>query len=119
MVSQVAIKRGKEDKGCLSEIMLDVVEKLLKMQSRMTKGPLCSFIRVYMHASGCVPNGVQEGAPAGMLFTAQKSDWIDKDLYLRWVNEVFLKQIPEERPVLLLVDGHKAHVTQHAIEAVP
>lgn len=72
-----------------------------------------------MHASGCVPNGVQEGAPAGMLFTAQKSDWIDKDLYLWWVNEVFLKQIPEERPVLLLGDGHKAHVTQHAIEAVP
>lgn len=62
----------------------------------MTKGPLCSFIRVYMHASGCVPNGVQEGAPTGMLFSVQKSDWIDKDLYLRWVNEVFLKQIPEE-----------------------
>ena len=72
-----------------------------------------------MHVSGHVPNGVQEGAPAGMLFTAQKLDWIDKDLYLRWVNEVFLKQIPEERPVLLLVDGHKAHVTQDAIEAVP
>lgn len=49
-----------------------------------------------MHVSGRVPNGVQEGAPTGMLFTAQKSDWIDKDLYLRWVNEVFLKQIPEE-----------------------
>ena len=49
-----------------------------------------------MHVSGHVPNGVQEGAPAGMLFTAQKLDWIDKDLYLRWVNEVFLKQIPEE-----------------------
>lgn len=54
-----------------------------------------------MHASGCVQEeaqalGVQEGAPTGMLFTAQKSDWIDKDLYLRWVNEVFLKQIPEE-----------------------
>lgn len=45
-----------------------------------------------MHASGCLPNGVQEGAPTGMLFSVQKSDWIDKDLYLRWVNEVFLKQ---------------------------
>lgn len=72
-----------------------------------------------MHASGCLSNGVQEGAPTGMLFSVQKSDWIDKDLYLRWVNEVFLKQIREERPVLLLVDGHKAHVTQDAIEAVP
>ena len=85
----------------------------------MTKGPLCSLIRVYMHVSGRVANGVQEGALAGMLFTAQKLDWIDKDLYLRWVNEVFLKQIPEQRPVLFLVDGRKAHVTQDAIEAVP
>ena len=78
---------------------------------------------IYKSVHACkwarVPNGVQEGAPAGMLFTAQKSDWIDKHLYLRWVNEVFLKQIPEEWPVLLLVDGHKAHVTQDAIEAVP
>lgn len=55
---------------------------------------------IYKSVHACkwarVPNGVQEGAPAGMLFTAQKSDWIDKHLYLRWVNEVFLKQIPEE-----------------------
>lgn len=55
---------------------------------------------IYKSVHACkwahAPNGVQEGAPAGMLFTAQKSDWIDKDLYLRWVNEVFLKQIPEE-----------------------
>lgn len=49
-----------------------------------------------MHVSGRVPNGVQEGAPAGMLFTVQKSDWIDKDLFLRLLNEVLLKQIPEE-----------------------
>ena len=39
-----------------------------------------------MHVSGRVPNGVQEGAPAGMLFTAQKSDWIDKDLPLLTVG---------------------------------
>lgn len=31
MASQVAIKHGKEDKGCLSEIMSGVFEKLLKM----------------------------------------------------------------------------------------
>ena len=36
--------------------------------------------------------------------------------YLKWFREVFLKYIPMERPVLLLVDGHKAHVTQDVIE---
>lgn len=70
---------------------------------------------IYKSLSGRVPNGVQEGAPAGTLFTAQKSGWIDKDLYHKWFTELFLKEIPAERPVLLLVDGHKAHVTQEVI----
>ena len=72
---------------------------------------------IYKGLSGRVPNGVQEGAPAGTLFTAEKSGWIDKDLYLKWFIELLLKQIPQERPVLLLVDRHKAHVTQEVIEA--
>jgi len=71
---------------------------------------------IYKSLSGRVANGLQD-APAGTLFTAQKSGWIDKDLYLKWFTELFLKQIPQERPVLLLVDGHKAHVTQEVIEA--
>ena len=58
--------------------------------------PMFIYKSVHACKRACVPNGIQEGAPAGMLFTAQKSDWIDKDLYLLWVNEVFLKQIPEE-----------------------
>ena len=64
---------------------------------------------IYKCLSGCVPNGVQEGAPAG---TAQKSGWIDKDLYLKWFTELFLKQIFQERPVLLLVDGHSPRYTR-------
>lgn len=63
--------------------------------------------------------GTRRSTDWHVIYTVQKSDWIDKDLYLRWLNVVFLKQIPKERPVLLLVDGHKAHVTQDAIEAVP
>ena len=72
---------------------------------------------IYKSLSGRVPNGVQEGAPAGTLFTVQNSGWIDKDLYLKWFTELFLTSIPAERPILLLVDGHKAHVTQEVIES--
>lgn len=71
---------------------------------------------IFKSLSGRVPTRVGEGAPTGTLFTGQKSGWIDKDLYLKWFREVFLKYIPMERPVLLLVDGHKAHVTQDVIE---
>ena len=46
----------------------------------------------------------------------KKSGWIDKDLYLKWFSEVFLKAIPAEHPVLLIVDGYKAHVTQEVIQ---
>ena len=71
---------------------------------------------IFKSQSGRVPNGVQEGAPARTLFTAQKSGWIEKDLYLKWFREVFLRSVPVERPILLLVDGHKAHVMMDVIE---
>ena len=66
--------------------------------------------------SGRVPNGITERAPAGTLFAGQKSGWINKDLFLQGFKDLFLKSIPSERPVLLLVDGHKVHVTGDLIE---
>ena len=71
---------------------------------------------IFKNESGQIPYGVKDDAPAGSLFTAQKSGWIDKDLYLKWLNEVFLKSIPSQRPVMLIVDGHKTHVTPEVIE---
>ena len=67
---------------------------------------------IFKSPSGRLPNGVLEEAPPGMLFTAQKSGWIDKDLYLKWFDELFLKSIRAEQPMLLIVDGHKANVTE-------
>ena len=91
-------------------------EKVTVLACSSAAGNSLPPMLIYKSQSGRVPNGVQEGAPTNTLFTAQKSGWIDKDLYLKWFNELFLKHIPEERPVLLLVDGHKAHVTQDVIE---
>ena len=92
-------------------------EKVTVLACASAAGSTLPPMFVYKSLSGRVPNGVQEGAPAGTLFTAQKSGWIDKNLYLKWFTELFLTSIPAERPILLLVDGHKAHVTQEVIES--
>ncbi|XP_028518723.1 uncharacterized protein LOC114576372 [Exaiptasia diaphana] len=57
---------------------------------------------IYKNKSGRVPASVQEEAPPGTLFAAQKSGWIDKDLYLKWFKSLF--------------DGHKSHVTEDLIK---
>ena len=91
-------------------------EKVTVLASASAAGNSIPPMFIFKSQSGRVPNGVQEGAPAGTLFMAQKSGWIEKDLYLKWFKEVFLRSVPAERPILLLVDGHKAHVTMDVIE---
>ena len=91
-------------------------EKVTVLACSSAAGNSLPPMLIYKSQSGRIPYGVQEGAPTNTLFTGQKSGWIDKDLYLKWFKELFLKHIPEERPVLLLIDGHKAHVTQDVIE---
>lgn len=93
MAFQIAIKRGKKVKSCLSEITFSCGgETIEKCNPECQKAPYVHLLEytMYMHLSGHVLHWVQERAPAGMLFTVQKSDWIDKDLYLRGFNEVFL-----------------------------
>ena len=91
-------------------------EKVTVLACASAAGNTIPLMFIFKSLSGRVPNGVQEGAPAGTLFAGQKSGWIEKDLFLRWFKELFLKCIPPEHPVLLLVDGHKAHVTAELIE---
>ena len=91
-------------------------EKVIVLACATAAGNSLPPMFIFKSPSGRIPNGVQEGAPPGTLFTVQKSGWIDKDLYLKWFDELFLKSIPAERPVLLIVDGHKAHVTEDVIK---
>ena len=58
----------------------------------------------------------RKGYPQVLYSRCKKSGWIDKDLYLKWFSEVFLEAIPAKCPVLLIIDGHKAHVTQEVIQ---
>lgn len=72
---------------------------------------------IFRTPSGRVPPSVLDKAPSDTQFAALKSHWIDKDIYLAWFQEIFLKSIPDERPVLILVDGRKAIITQDFIRA--
>jgi len=91
-------------------------EKVTVLVCASAAGNSIPWMFIFKSLSGQVLNGVQEGAPTGTLFAGQKSGWIEKDLFLRWFKELFLNCIPAERPILLLVDGHKAHVTAELIE---
>ena len=39
----------------------------------------------------------------------QKEGWIDRDLFHQWFAFHFLRYAPQERPLLLLLDGHSSH----------
>ena len=109
----VAAKRGAKH---VPRISKGQHEKVTVLACASASGASLPPMFIFKSPNGRVPYGVQEGAPEGTLFVAQKSGWIDKDLYLKWFRDLFLKSIHSERPVLLIVDGHKAHVTKDVIE---
>ena len=49
------------------------------------------------------------------LYGMSKQGWIDSGLFYLWFHELFLKNIPPTRPVLLLLDGHSTHYTPEAL----
>lgn len=53
---------------------------------------------------------LKKGAPAGTIFAAHPSGWIQTNLFTQWF-EHFIKQTnpTKESPVLLILDGHYSH----------
>ena len=54
--------------------------------------------------------------PDDALYAKSESGWIDTELFMTWLNKIFLKYVVSQRPVLLLVDGHKSHITLDVID---
>ncbi len=54
--------------------------------------------------------------PEDALYARSESGWIDTDLFLAWLRKIFLQYVVAERPVLLLTDGHKTHITIDVID---
>ena len=44
-----------------------------------------------------------------------ENGWIEQELFFYWLKDLFLKYIPPEHPVMLLMDGHSSHYTPEAI----
>jgi len=56
------------------------------------------------------------GADENTMFAQQKSGWMDGDIYERWLETHFIKHVPSVRPLLLIFDGLKAHISLGLIE---
>ena len=58
---------------------------------------------------------LMKGAPPGTLFTGTKCGWINGSTFFKWL-QFFVAQIPPQRPVLLLYDGHASHISSEIID---
>jgi FKBP-type peptidyl-prolyl cis-trans isomerase len=44
-------------------------------------------------------------------FATSQKGWMTTVIFTRWFEKVFLPNIPKERPILLVVDGHVSHIS--------
>ena len=56
-----------------------------------------------------------KGEVPNTLYGMLENGWIDQELFFYWLKDLLMKQIPPERPVMLLMDGHSSHYTPEAI----
>ena len=54
--------------------------------------------------------------PDDALYAKSDSGWIDSELFLSWFNKIFLKYSVPDRPLMLLTDGHKSHLTLEVVD---
>ena len=56
-----------------------------------------------------------DGEVLNTLYGMSENGWIDQELLFDWLKDLFLKHIPPERPVILVMDGHSSHYTPEAL----
>jgi len=56
------------------------------------------------------------GADEDTMFAQQKSGWMNGEICERWLETHFIKYAPPVRPLLLVFDGLKAHISLKLIE---
>ena len=54
--------------------------------------------------------------PDDAVYAKSESGWVDSELFLTWLNKIFLKFSVAQRPVILFIDGHKSHVTLEVVD---
>ena len=63
-----------------------------------------------------VPKDLVGNEIKGWKYSFTKSGFISSQLFIQWFTDIFLKNIPPQRPVLLLFDPHSTHVSLDFIE---
>ena len=51
-----------------------------------------------------------QGGPLGTRYGVAPKGWMTEVNFLDWFRNLFIPALPEERPVLLILDGHKSHI---------
>ena len=54
--------------------------------------------------------------PDDALYGKSESGYVDSELFIKWMEKIFLKFAVPERPIILFVDGHKSHVNLDVID---
>ena len=63
-----------------------------------------------------VPVSLRNKEPDNWIFRSTKSGFINTKLFLEWFRDIFLKEAPAKRPLLLILDAHSTHVGFEFVE---
>ena len=51
-----------------------------------------------------------QGGPLGTRYGVSQRGWMNEVNFVDWFKNLFIPSLPEERPVILILDGHESHV---------
>ena len=59
-----------------------------------------------------------QGGPLGTRYGVSPKGWMTETdyLYLDWFRNMSIPSLPPERPVLLIIDGHKTHIQYKVLQ---
>ena len=57
-----------------------------------------------------IPELLKRGAPPGSIFAGRSKGWVDKELFVAWLEHfVAVVKCTKECPILSVLDGHVSH----------
>ena len=51
------------------------------------------------------------GGPLATRFAVSHNGWMTEETFIDWMRSLFIPSLPDERPILLILDGHSSHVS--------
>ena len=56
-----------------------------------------------------------DGEVLNTMYRMSENGWIDQELFFNWLKDLFLKHIPPERPVMLVMVDQSSHCISEAL----